>query len=720
MNQMPRRRLSLAAGLAGLFLFLAFERVALVRYAQKDARPPMWDQADHLLDAWDYRQALDAGRGSVLWTLPPKPGMPPFPPLYSLGVMGAYRSPKPAQAALLVNWYYLALLCLSIFGIAWEFRPDLTALAAVLIFAGCPAIQDLLFTQLMDLAVAAWVSAAYWALVRSKGFSRWPSSLAFGFACAIGMLHKWSFFSYLLPALWIGSRALQRRESRWKALAALALAASLGLPWYLAQGPALVPKLIQASTDQARAVWRGGALFSYFLNSMNGLGLPLFLLGWLSLLSPQHKRNWSEAWLLPAWVVSSYIFWAAVPNRQMRFLIPGLPALAVGAAAAWPEPLSWTLAAFQIAAAANFPTGTIPPFSIPTPIERRADFFPSRPPDPSDWKIAQILKTADALRDRSAPFSEMTLVANDAPFNGPNFVWTAETSGVAGIKMRAVHKRLCELSEFVLLKKGFLGPPSVIDGLPEAESQIEDPQGWFQRAYAEADRWGLPDGSSAVLFRQKRIRRAPFGEKRVFFRYYRSGPLAAKDLLIAPGHYDAASGDYPRITVSSPKVLFRGLAVRGLRFEVLRADLVPAVSKHGADAWNDVRFLKIGEIRVDSGRVSADDLIAFLENRAKGLSISRLTMDGDLAIAASFHGIPAKARAAILIDRPTNELLFQIKDASIGPLRLPAGWIGRLIPMRVSLSPNPETPFLIDPGRIEFKGGFLTVKSRRRDARRSR
>ncbi|MDE1977367.1 MAG: glycosyltransferase family 39 protein, partial [Elusimicrobia bacterium] len=475
MEQNLKRRLFLAAGLAALALFLGWEWFALKAYVRQDAAPPSWDQSDHLSDAWDYRQALERGRWSVLWTLPPKPGMPPFPPLYALSIMGSYSSPKPAQAALLINWFYLALLCLSVFGIAWEFRPDFTALAAAIIFAGAPAVQDLLFTQLMDLAVVAFAAAAYWALIRSEKFKRWPGSLAFGALFAAGMLYKWSFFSYLLPAFWVAGGALRDPERRPKVLTSAGFALAGFAPWYFAEAPLLLPKLIQASADQSVAFWRGGAVLAYFKDSINGLGLPFFLLGWLSLLSPRHKRRWESMRLLPAWIAASYLFWTVVPNRQMRFLLPGLPALAVCAASAWPDLIVWPLAGFQLLSAANFPAGVIPATSVPMPLDATATLLPSRPPSPADWKIADILKTADELRDPQEPFANATLVANAPQFNGPTFAWEDQRLGLSHVKMRAVNHRLCELSQFVILKEGSLGPPAAVAGLPEAAVQIQDP-----------------------------------------------------------------------------------------------------------------------------------------------------------------------------------------------------------------------------------------------------
>jgi len=73
--------------------------------------------------------------------------------------------------------------------LAWNFRPDETALLSVVVLAGSPAMQELLHSPVVDLGLAAWTAAAYYALVRSDEFRRWPGALAFGALCAAGLLH---------------------------------------------------------------------------------------------------------------------------------------------------------------------------------------------------------------------------------------------------------------------------------------------------------------------------------------------------------------------------------------------------------------------------------------------------------------------------------------------------------------------------------------------------
>ena len=108
----PRAGRRLAVSLVALSVFMAWQAVVVRRFVRLDTRPPAWDQAVHLEIALDYRDAIARGRWSDVWNLAPKPGMPPFPPLYHLAIMRAYGSSDPAHAALWANWAYMCALAL--------------------------------------------------------------------------------------------------------------------------------------------------------------------------------------------------------------------------------------------------------------------------------------------------------------------------------------------------------------------------------------------------------------------------------------------------------------------------------------------------------------------------------------------------------------------------------------------------------------------------------
>lgn len=659
--------------------------------------------------ALDYKEAVHDGRWGDLWYLAPKPGMPPFPPAYHLLLRGAYGSQDPARAALWVNWWYMALLAVSLFAVAWRFLPDGRALAATLIFCASPGLQDLMTTQLVDLAMVAWAAAAYGALLSSERFTLWLPALAFGLVHAAGMLHKWSFFSYLLPAYAVWARALSDRRARPKALVAALLSAALFAPWYASHLALLPSRLVQASADFAVPFWREGAWASYLRQSCGALGPAAWLLGLIGLLAPQYARRRESGWLLASWAAFSYVFWTLVPNRQIRFLLPGLAPLGIALAAAWPSPVAWAVAALQVLGAANFVFGWVGPVTLKTPL-MPVIFFENRPPAVEDWKIEEILRRIETERDASRPLTNVTLLANDVYFNAPTFHWTQRRLGLPHVRMRGVNKRLCELSEFLLLKDGVIGPSTVISGLPEAAKIVKDPSSWFAKAYAESARWRLPDGSFAVLYRQRRDLRRPVVRRRLDYPFFEAGRVSLHALRLDFGAWDPSVAAWRTARIKADRVEVRGLVVRGVSAELEGFSFVGDYEGGRGDFdWNELRLLRLTRLRITGLSVGERELGIFLEKRVPGLEVTALKLDGTLRASGSWRGKSFFLEAAPEFDASARRLRVNVQSLSYMGTPLPASLLRPIKELSLSLDPSPEIPFFIELPGLTVRDGRLSV-----------
>lgn len=697
----------LAASALVLAAFLAWEAWAIKDFAARDTRPPTWDEAVQLEIALDCHDAIREHRWKDVFFMPAKPGMPPFPPLYHLAAMFAYDlSPQnPAGAALWLNWAYSALLCVSLFGIAWELELEKKAWIATVSFCAIPIILAQTHVRLLDLSVTAWAAAAYWAYMRCDRFFRWPSSLALGAIFAIGMMHKWSFFSFLIPIYFEALHALVYPESRMQPLAAAAIGLLGIAPWYVAHAPMLVPRLFQASADFGIPVWEKGAFAYYFFQLPTALGVPLFAFACVGLFFPIRSRRYSEAKLMHAWFLASYIFWAIVPNRQVRFLLPGLGGLSILACSPWPIELLSALAAFQIFTAVNFSKGWLPTWTFGP--ANSVVLFPTGLPSQEQWPIKDILKTAQDRAPVDAPFSNVTLVANHERFNGPNFTWMAKWQRFDKLRMRGVNRRLCEFSRFVVIKTGDLGPPGVTEGLGPAARVIENERSWFNYAYEAIGRWPLPDNSAAFLFRLKPLSKPPFNQNSWRFESYSEPSFSASGLRADLGRWNAANSSYDRATVSVSSGTLRGLDFKNVAVQMDGVELVPA--EPAAPSLLDVRFLKMRTLRVRSLAIKADALKKFLEARAPGLKLDELKLEGDVSAKGSFKDIPVEAALSVHLESNPHQLEFRLNRARIKGYTLPLFLLGHYRSIIVSLDPNPETPFTIDLPGVTIANDKLSI-----------
>lgn len=704
--QRPSRK-TLVLSLIGLAAFLAVEALLLRHFIRVDTRPPSWEQSSNLEIAHDYHDA-GAGLGG-LFTLAPKPPLPPYPPAYHWLISGAYDSKDPVHAALWVNWFYMAVLALSLFAICWRFLPDHRALAGTLAFCAAPGLQDLLTTQLPDLAIVALVSAGYWALLESDGFTFWLPSLGFAAIFGAGMLHKWSYAAYMVPAYVIGLRALSDRRARLQVLAAAVLALALFLPWYASHLSLLPAWFARAWAMGGEPFWKDGQWAAYLVGSCGELGPLLWALGLISLLAPQYARRRENAWVLGYWVVFSYVIWTVIPDRQMRFVFPGFIPLGLAMAATWPGAVTWSVTAVQLVCAINFFFGAVGPLVVPTPLAPMT-FLTNRPPLRADWKLPEIIARIQATRDPSRAVASVALIANDDFFNPESFRWTQKRLNAPEIVFRGSNARGTELSEFVLLKQGRLGPENLVAGFAPAVKLIADPDGWFQTEYETVEKWPLPDRSTAVLYRQRRGRARPPGGKRLAYLFFEAGKTQIKNLNVDLGAWDAAPSAFPIVMASADQITNQGMVIRGVTADLGGFSFVPMYEGGMGDYdWNDIRLTRLDRLVIRSLQVDADDLRPLLEKRAPGLKITAITLDGTVKLSGMWKDRPVEAEASLELDRPAKLLRLKILSASYMGVAIPPAFFLPIQELNVSLEPTADRPYSVELPGITVRGGRLTI-----------
>lgn len=696
--------------LAGVAAFLILQAVLLGLWNRAEVRPPSWDQSIHLEITLDYDRALSDWDFKGMFLLRPKPGMPPFPPLYHLSMLYAMDEKDPVAAARWINLLYLAVLCVSVWGLGRHFFGDWAGLGAAILIGGMPEVQWLFRDHLPDLALAAWVAAAYWALVASRSFESSRASVAFGALFAVAMLTKWSAFSYFAPVLWPAFQAARDPKRRWNLVACFLVAAGLMAPWYLVQWPVVLPRLVDASADNAVAFWRGGALFVYLAQMVEGMETPFFLIALVSLVAPSVHKQGRKTWILVAWFVLAYAFWAVVPNRQLRYLLPGLVPLAILVMGPWPKQLVIGLCALQLAAAVNFQAGWIPHqrFRLMFPVS----LFRTQTPEKADWRIGEILKGAAELHDDGMPFGNLTLMANHTYFNGPNFNWEVDRLGIETIRLRGLNKRICELSEFFLLKTDSLGPRGVTNQLPKVREEILTPGSWFLRGYREVRRWDLPDGSEAVLYKRRKPEKPPFPKSKLVFEEYKQKKFTAWNLVIDFGSWDKDKGVYPKVVLGADRLELRGLRIEKPKLILEDVDLVP-VDPPGKDGELsgslDVRLLRMSALSLVSGTVTEEDAARFLKARAKGTSMAVFKLDGTASADAVIRGIPLTAEVALTLSEKKDALTIEVKRLSAGGLPIPVFIFGPHVRYRLDFAPDPELPFHLRIPALTVEGGRLKL-----------
>ncbi len=704
-----KKILMLGLSLAGLFAFIFWEGLLLKSFIAEDSLPPSWTESRQLDFAWNYWRDYQNGNLSLkkVISLSPSAGGE-TPPLYPLSLIFACSGAHPAQAALWVNYAYFILLCLSIFASSYFFRPDYTAVLAVVSFCASPVIWRMMTTRVWDLPVSALAAAALWAFLVSEGFSKWVGSLLFGVLFAAGMLMKESFFSYFIPILVAAAGNLKFPNKRWKITSAMALSLLFFSPWYLYHFPFVISGFFEAAHSLAIPFLNGGVI-AYLFKMMDGLGPLVWALGLAGILTAQYKRHRDWGWVILAMVVSSYIFWTLVPDKELGFLLPGLSGLVVAAVSAWPNTVLWLAAGFQILTIANFNTHWVSPLDIPTPIHE-ISLFPQNPPLNQRWYLKSVLETAAQLSDSKRIINPITLVSNAAYFNEFNLKWMKDVLGLKQMSVVLPQKRLCEFSEFLLLKNGHLGPAS--GGLKDARKTVFDPDGWFLLNYEQAAQWRLPDDSLAILFKQKQLKAPPFREKKIHFQLYSTKNAEAEDVTLNLGDWDFQSASYPHAELSAALIRVKGVAVSNLRIEMKDLSLIPVLNEK--EKWNgDFRFLKMNEADISSAQISSADLSGFIQGLLPNMAVKSLSIDKNLNLSAQWGKIPIQAKVSARISGDSaqggQDLIVSLESLRLWRAPIPHFLLEMWAKEKFPLEADSVHPFKIIPAGLTLSGGRISI-----------
>jgi hypothetical protein len=197
---------------------------------------------------------------------------------------------------------------------------------------------------MLDAPLTALTALAVYFLVRCDYFADRPASALFGVAWGLGLLTKWNFALYVaLPTAWAAGVAVRKgvalRSGTRVANIGLATAAalSLSLPWYVPNFAHVRADLFGGGQSNAASIYGIPPVLSvdgflwYFWNLVsNQLFLfPFLLLVVGAVLLFRRREARARNSLLTLTVVGSYLLSTALTNKDDRYTLPMLPAVAV-------------------------------------------------------------------------------------------------------------------------------------------------------------------------------------------------------------------------------------------------------------------------------------------------------------------------------------------------------------------------------------------------------
>ncbi len=347
-----------------LLLIFAILCASTVAWTLNDKTPPAWDPADHISAGYDFYTPLSRGslKGFVQEFFVEPHYYAPFVHLVT-GVIfllfGASRLTSIgvnfiSLAVLLasVNWISQTLYAQKVKGFTEESAsPSINespktdenqvasmtmgVLAALL--AVCYHFSAwLLHDAFLDYPLMAIVAASFALLIRAGDFQKLKDAALFAVAAGFGMLTKQTFAFFLfLPIVYVAGRVLFSRDR--KAILNLVLAGLLVVAisaiWY---APHLQEVIAIYQVNKEAAINENEApLYSimsnlYYVHGIISpqIQLPFGFLFFGGLIYSLFRRR-KESILLYLWLISGLGAFIMVANKDLRYTVPLLPAVAI-------------------------------------------------------------------------------------------------------------------------------------------------------------------------------------------------------------------------------------------------------------------------------------------------------------------------------------------------------------------------------------------------------
>ncbi len=665
-----------------------------------DNRPLTWDPTVHLGLAIDYRDwlfhqtPLTNSRTSM------------YPPLYHVSLLPSLMIGIPSEAkAVTTHLLYAAILLMAFIGLAKRMgRPVEDAFLAAVLTLSYPIVHYIFCFALTDFPLLAFVALGMWFLYNTDDFTDRRSSLAFGAVSGLGLLIKQPFpFYFILPCLW--SLVSSRPESRRVRFVNFALACGLTIlvagPWYwwesifgLQNG---LGQAFERGTAQHLPDFRTVEGWLWYIrllpDQMGVAGVVVTGVGLLLLPFSGLERR--AVLFLSLWALSGYAGMSMIHNKDPRYDVAILPALAMLSALGWTGRSTSPLARriFVILGALGLLVWAA---------------GHSNPPLKEDWKHADIGLLLRTRHDPEQPFMIASVEANDPHFFGRTLRWSVRQQG-AKLFNAAPGDPMADFTEFVIVKVGDKGP----DGGPLAEEwrQLQESGRRFTVLFPLIGHFPLPDGSQADIYQRQKDHVFQVGTvtKEVLQSRLRA---ALAELIEGPMTVDLEGsadllqkGRVENAVISGGPWILRGIPIAKAELRIRKAWLnlytLWDVKKPGLLAFEAI------DPHIE---IRAQDLQALLVKKVREINDPTVHFEkGLVRVEALWKNIRLKVSLKISVEENPPILVAAIHHIQIGWVPISPWLLGRAHQFEVPLYPTPPLPGRLQIHQVVADNDLLTI-----------
>jgi 4-amino-4-deoxy-L-arabinose transferase-like glycosyltransferase len=734
-----------------------------------DNRPPAWDQAGHLRYTFHYWQVLTSG--SANWWVDLLNVEPFYPPFFHLSLIPfSLIFGFSMDTAIAANSFYLTVSILSIYGIGKTLYNRHVGLIAGFLISCYPYMVNMSREYVISTMLTSAITLTYLLFIKSNNFEDKVFSFFFSLAYACGLMIKWTFLIYTLPAVLVilfnGSLAPQKRLkqclfyigmifsllvlpffifisgeisglflltefiligilsksystellSPQKLLNLIVLTCTAVLicfPWYahntinISIGMSkfgFPSEVLKGSMDWNLPIWG-------FYMEMAGrqMGIPLLFLFVFSIIFLQFKKDGIKGIIL-AWAILPIILFTFINNKDARYTMPTLPAMALisSLALAQIQSFPWRKCLYALTGVLGLATSVYAGFgsgSIPSPVLGGQLFGSKNPPVTQNWPIDKVLDDIISEADLSSgDFLTVRTLTNHMFFQRGGFRDIAEIRGLP-ITMKSVKRNVGEMTDFFITKTGDFGLHAYKDINPKLTRLLENPA--LKKTFTPFKSYPLPDGSEGLVLK-KNIQPAtdlPDVDnleevgKRFMIAFGQYPIYGIKDAInpkvtIIPTENlnDVFLGRYKQIIIKADSVVSNKIKITDfeLVFENVQINIYDLLLNNKLILFDLERLTPKGTLNFDS--LEKD---AYKAMKEKG-TVKIEGFDNGILLHASYslpQGKTLKGSARIkLLFSPGKHIKPIVEYIKLGPFDIPPVFFRRITDKKIILESTPGWP----------------------------
>lgn len=727
--------------LTSLSLFLIANNIIWLKY---DTLPPIWDQAGHLVKSYDYFKAIEHLDSNILYKLLNISNF--YPPLFYISSYPFYKIlGMSSDSGCLTNSIFLILLIFSTYGIANNLYGKRAGILSALLVSTYNVVSTHSRQYLLEMSLISMVTLTIYFLLKSNTFKERRYSIAFGIAAGIGMLTRWNFLFFVFPVIiYTVYRILippspplpKGGKGGIMQLKNLMIASIVSIiifsPWYVANAGNILLNAGVSIKDSAVIEGDPRGLnienFIYYLKAMNEqVSSPLYLLFIIGfaiyIYRYKENRDLSIFW----WFIGSYIVVTAIANKDSRYSMHYLPAVAIFST-------FWIKDIKPVVVKNGFSviiiTFVLLQYLSSTyglrlfPMERTSlgpfNFIlsQSNPPAREDWRVDEIEKVI--LNENSFYNTKnMVRIIPDYPtFAKATFEYYKYFNKYDNIHF-SWHTNFPDFTDYIVTKTGNVGP-LFREKAHTLTKYIEDAPPQFTNIFRRFREFSLPDGSTATIYKrdivplsgvtaQDVINMIKEEMEKILSQFVKEHE--GLEIQIIPyDNEETLKGRFKEITISAGKAMIgdykhkdSGMMVNDIKFIFHDITINLYEFKKGK-----VKVISLKEV-IPSGKIYAEDLREFAIKEAKDIKNINIHFNENIIHLSSelnrYANLHVKFRPIVT---PENNIGIKVEGFNMLSLPIPS-FVLNILLHNVYVFKQDITPCRVVLNAIKIENEYLKI-----------